>query len=148
MNKTLILKNVSHTPHLDFPTFKCMSTHVCGHVQHTYTHIHILCSGDPSVIAINEVRVLTEVVQLPSRVYSLQSHGLQHTRPPCPSPSPRVCPSPCSLHRGWHPAISSSDTLFSFCRQSFPASGTFPVSCLFESDDQNTGASASHQSFQ
>ena len=112
MNKTLILKNVSHTPHLDFPTFKCMSTHVCGHVQHTYTHIHILCSGDPSVIAINEVRVLTEVVQLPSRVYSLQSHGLQHTRPPCPSPSPRVCPSSCPLSHDTiepsHPLLPSS----------------------------------------
>ena len=74
---------------------------------------------------------------------SLQAHGLQHTSPPCPSPSPRVCPSSCPLHRLWHPAISSSDALFSFCPQSFPASGTFPVSWLNASGDQNTGASAS-----
>ena len=62
---------------------------------------------------------------------SLQSHGLQHTRPPCPSPSPEVCPSSCPLHWWCHPAISSSDAVFSFCPQSFPASGTFPMSQLF-----------------
>ena len=74
---------------------------------------------------------------------SLWPHGLQHTRPLCPSPSPQICPISCPLHRWCHPAISSSDTLFSFCPQSFPASGTFPMSWLFTSDDQNTGVSAS-----
>ena len=58
------------------------------------------------------------------------------------SPSLRVFPSSC-LHWWCHPAISSSDALFSFCPQSFPASGTFPMSHLFASDDQNTEASAS-----
>ena len=48
-----------------------------------------------------------------------------------------------SLHQWCRAAISSSDALFCFCPQSFPASGTFPMSCLFTSDDQNTGASAS-----
>ena len=52
-------------------------------------------------------------------------HELQHTRPPCPSPSPRVCPSSCLLHRWCHPVISSSDILFSFCLQTFPALGVF-----------------------
>ena len=61
----------------------------------------------------------------------------------CPSPSPGVCPSSCPLHLWCHPAISSSDTLFSFWPQSFPASGTFSVSQLFASDDQNPGVSAS-----
>ena len=61
---------------------------------------------------------------------SLQSHGLQHARPLCPSPSPKVCPNSCPLHLWCHPAISSSDTLFSFCPQSSPASGPFPVSHL------------------
>ena len=74
---------------------------------------------------------------------SLQPHGLQHTRPPCPSPSPGVCPSSCSLHQWCCPAISSCEALFSFCPQPFPASGTFPMSHLFTSDDQTTGASAS-----
>ena len=58
---------------------------------------------------------------------SLQSHGLQHARPPYPLPSPKVCPSSCPLHRWCHPAISSWDALSSFCLQSFPASGTFPI---------------------
>ena len=74
---------------------------------------------------------------------SSQPHGGQHNRPPCPSSSPRDCPSSCSLHRWCCPAISSSDTLFCFCPQSCPASLTFPMSRLFASDDQNTGASAS-----
>ena len=73
---------------------------------------------------------------------SLGLLGLQHTRLPCPSPSPGVCPSSCSLYQWCHPAISSPDALF-FCPQSFPESGTFPVSRLFTSDDQNPGASAS-----
>ena len=74
---------------------------------------------------------------------SLWPHGLQHARPPCPSPPPKVCPSSCPLHQWCHLAISSSDALFSFWPQSFPASGTFPMSWLFPSDGQNTGALAS-----
>ena len=73
---------------------------------------------------------------------SFQPHGLQHARPLCPSPSPRVYPSSCPLHQWCCPAISSSDA-FSFCPQSFPVSGTFPMSQLFASDDQNIGVSAS-----
>ena len=79
---------------------------------------------------------------LPVMSDSLWPHGLQHARLPCPSPSPRVCPSSRSLHWWWHPAISSSNALFSFSLLSFPASGTFPMS-LCTSEDQNTGASAS-----
>ena len=74
---------------------------------------------------------------------SLQPRGLQLARPPCSSPSPGVCPSSCPLHQWCHPAISSSDTLFSFCPQSFPASGSFSLSCFFTSGGQNTGASVS-----
>ena len=65
-----------------------------------------------------------------------QSHGLQHARPPCSSLSPGDCPSSCPLHRWCHSAISSSVGLFSFCLQCFPASGSFPMSRLFASDDQ------------
>ena len=78
---------------------------------------------------------------------SLRPHGLQHARPLCPSPSPKVCPSSCPLHWWCHPAISSSDTLFSFCPQSFPASGTFSMSQMFASDDPNFGVSASASVF-
>ena len=71
---------------------------------------------------------------------SLRPHRLHYARPPCPSTSPRVCPNSYSLHWWCYTAISSSDALFSFCPQSFPAPGTFPMSCLIASDDQNTGA--------
>ena len=74
---------------------------------------------------------------------SLRPHGLQHTSLHCPSPSPGVHPSSCPLNHWCHPIISSSATLFSFCLQSFPASGSFPVSQLFPSGGQSIGASAS-----
>ena len=62
----------------------------------------------------------------PGVSHSLRPHGLQHARPPCPSP--KVCPSSCQLHQFCHPAISFSDTLFSFCPQSVLVSGIFPMS--------------------
>ena len=74
---------------------------------------------------------------------SLQPHGLQHTRPLCPSPSPRVCPSQCPLNWWCHPTISSSVGFFSFCLQSISASGSFPMSQLFTSGGQSVGASES-----
>ena len=57
---------------------------------------------------------------------SLQHHGLQHSRLPCPSPSPRVCSNSCPLSQWCHPTISSSVIPFSSCPQSFLASGSFP----------------------
>ena len=57
---------------------------------------------------------------------SFRPHELQHARPPCPSPTPRVHPNPRPLSRWWHPTISSSVIPFSSCHQSFPASGFFP----------------------
>ena len=78
---------------------------------------------------------------------SLRPHGLRYSRPPCPSPSPRVCPSSCPLNQWCHPTIWSSVTLFSFCLQSFPASGSCPVSQLFASGSQRTGVSASTSVF-
>ena len=74
---------------------------------------------------------------------TLRPHGPQHDRHPCLSPSPRICPSSYSLHWWYHPTVLSSVTPFSFCPQSFPASGAFPNGWLLTSDDQNTGASAS-----
>ena len=59
---------------------------------------------------------------------SLQPHELQHARPPCPSPTPGVHPNPSPSSRWCHPTISSSVVSFSSCSQSFPASGSFPVS--------------------
>ena len=62
---------------------------------------------------------------------SLQPHGLQHTRPPCPSPTPRVHPNSRPSSQWCHPAISSSVVPFSSCPQSLPASESFPMSQLF-----------------
>ena len=74
---------------------------------------------------------------------SLQPHELQHARPPCPSPTPRVYSNSCPLSRWCHPAISSSVVPFSSCPQSLPASGSFPVSQVFTWGGQSTGVSAS-----
>ena len=78
-----------------------------------------------------------------SPVWTLQPHGLQHTRPPYPSPSARACSNSCPLSRWCHPTISSSVIPFSSCLQSFPASGSFPVSQFFASGGQSIGVSAS-----
>ena len=74
---------------------------------------------------------------------SLQSHELQHARPPCPSPSPWVCSNSCPLSWWFHPTISSSVASFSSCPQPSPASGSFPMSQLFTTGSQSIEASAS-----
>ena len=75
---------------------------------------------------------------------SLQPHGLQHTRLPCPSPSPGVCSNLCPLRRWCHPTIPSCVVPFSSCLQSFLASGAFSVSFSeFPLGGQSIGALAS-----
>ena len=74
---------------------------------------------------------------------SLWLYGSQNTRLPCPSPTPGACSNSCPLSRWWHSTISSSIVPFSSCLQSFPTSGSFPVSQFFASGGQSTGASAS-----
>ena len=74
---------------------------------------------------------------------SLWPHGLQHARPPCPSPTSRVYPNSCQLSPWCHPTISSSVIPFSSHSQSSPASGSFPMSWLFTSGGQSIGVSAS-----
>ena len=74
---------------------------------------------------------------------SLRPHEPQHTRPPCPSPTPGVHPNSCPLSRWCHPTISSSVVRFSSFPQSFPASGSFQMSQLFASGGQSTGVSVS-----
>ena len=73
---------------------------------------------------------------------SLQPHGLQHARIPCPSPTPGACSNSCLSSQWCHPTISSSVIPCS-CPQSFPASGSFPVSQFFTSGSQSIGVSAS-----
>ena len=74
---------------------------------------------------------------------SLWPHEPQHTRPPCPSPTPRVHPNPCPLSLWCYPTISSSVIPFSSCPQSFPPSGSFQMSQLFASGGQSIGVLAS-----
>ena len=74
---------------------------------------------------------------------SLQPHESQHARPPCPSATSRVHPNSCPLSQWCHPTISSSVLPFPSCPQSFPASGSFPMSQLFASSGQSIGVSAS-----
>ena len=74
---------------------------------------------------------------------SLRLHGLQHARPPCPSPTPGVYSNSCPLSWWCHPTISSSVFPFSSCLQSFQASGSFPMSQFFTAGGQSIGVSAS-----
>ena len=74
---------------------------------------------------------------------SLGPHGLQLMRLPCPSPFPGICSNSCPLSQRCRPTILPSVTPFSSCPQSFPASGSFPMSQLFTSGGQSIGVSAS-----
>ena len=78
---------------------------------------------------------------------SLRLHGLQHTRPSGPSPTPRVYSNSCTSIQWCHPTISASVIPFSSCLQSFLASGSFPMSQFFASGGQNIGASTSSSVF-
>ena len=73
---------------------------------------------------------------------TLRPHGLQHARPPCPSPTPGVHPNSCPLSWWCRPTISSSVIPFSSCPQSLPASESFPMSQFFASGGQSIGVSA------
>ena len=92
----------------------------------------------PLIILVTSVQFSGSVVS-----NSLRAHGLQHTRPPCPTLTPRVYSNSCPLSQWCHPTISSSVIPFSSCLQSFPASRSFPLSQFFASDGQSTGVSAS-----
>ena len=74
---------------------------------------------------------------------ALRPHGCQHTRHPCPSPTPRIYSNSHPLSQWCYPTISSSVVPFSSCPQSFPASGSFQISQYFASGGQGIGASAS-----
>ena len=85
---------------------------------------------------------MLQSVHLLSRVRPFRPHGLQHARPPCPSPAPRAYSNLYPSSWWCHPTISSSVVHFS-CLQHFPASGSFPRSQFFTSGDRSIGVSAS-----
>ena len=93
-----------------------------------YSCVHVTCSVQFSSSVVSD---------------SLWAHESQHTRPPCPSPTPGVYSNSCPLSRWCHPTISSSVVPFSCCLQSLPASGSFPMNQLFAWGGQSTGVSAS-----
>ena len=125
-------------------------TQVCAHAKF-FQSCPTLCGPmecnppGSSVHEILQARILEWVsVQFSSVVSdSLRPHGLQHTRPPCPSPTPGAYSNSCLLCWWCHPTISSSVIPFSSCLQPFPASGSFPMSQFFASGGQSIGASAS-----
>ena len=106
------------------------------------------CIKRYSFIQFIQVRINKYVyvsVQLSHSVVSdsLRPHGLQHARPLCPPPTPGVYSDSCPSSQWCHPTISSSVIPFSSCLQSFPASGSFPMSQFFASGGQSIGVSAS-----
>ena len=102
--------------------------------------IHLLGVGNFFCVAIvfSSVQFSCSVVS-----DSLWPHGLQHTRPPCPSPTPRARSNSCPSSWWCHPTISFSVVPFFSCPQSFPASGSFPMSQFFASGGQSIGVSVS-----
>ena len=113
-----------------------------------YMCVYILCNDfrDPEAFTMGQ----EDSVHFSRSVMSnsLRPHELQHTRLPCPSPTPGVYPNSWPLSRWCHPTISSSVIPFSSCPQSFPASGSFQMSQFLASGGQRIGVSAQHQSFQ
>ena len=116
--------------------------HVCLGVR----NIHSIIEGMPESRAFNLISCVKYcTVQFSRSVVtdSLRPHGLQHSRPPCQSPTPRVYSNSCPLSPWCHPAISSSVVPFSSCLQSFLSSGSFQMNQFFASGGQMIGVSAS-----
>ena len=101
-------------------------------------NLHLWATWEAHFILISSVQISCSVVS-----DSLRPHGLQHARLPCPSPTPGAYSNSCPLSQWCHSTISSSVIPFSSLLQSFPASGSFPMSQLFASRDQSVGVSAS-----
>ena len=98
------------------------------HNGHEFEHALGDGEGQGSLAGGSPIQFICSVVS-----DSLRPHESQHTRPPCPSPTPGVHSNSCPLSRWCHPAISPSAIPFSSCLQSFPASGSFPMSHFFAS---------------
>ena len=119
----------------------------CFHVCYAAEFMVFLSLGFPWIlfytISFSSVQFSRSVVS-----DSLRPHESQHTRPPCPSPTPGVHSDSRPSSRWCHPTISSSVVPFSSCLQSFPASGSFQMSQLFTSGGQVLEFQLQHQSFQ
>ena len=102
-----------------------------------FSNESVLCIRWPSIFRFSSVQFSHSVVS-----DSLWPHESQHSRPPCPSPTPGVHSDSCPSNQWCHPAISSSVIHFSACPQSLPASESFPMSQLFAWGGQSAGVSA------
>ena len=108
-------------------------------IQYTVvTRIETRVTKTPGETFVSSVQFSCSVVS-----ESLGPRGLKDARLPCPSPTPGACSNSCPLSQWCYLAISSSDDLFSFCLQSFPASGSFQMSQFFTSGGQSIGVSPS-----
>ena len=160
MGPCLIHSQYPQAPFQGFPTPCCFNQNVSLLLWHCFLATHLFCcfvaklcptlcdpvdSSLPGVGSHFLLQQHTHSVQFSHSVLSdsLQPHGLQHPRLPCPLPTPRAYSNSCPLRRWCHPTISSSVIPFSSCPQSFPASGSFQMSQLFASGGQSIGASAS-----
>ena len=129
----------------------CLPSLQTGHTLPRLDNLVLtICAPTPRVNPNQLVCLLNHPSRLPTISFasyccsvmsdSLPPYGLQHARPPCPSPPPEACSHTCPLNLWCHP---TSVVLFSSCLQSFPASGSFLMSQLFVSGGQSMGASAS-----
>jgi len=102
----------------------------------------VLCKGESDFHILCKIQLFSGLLfsLVTQSCLTLQPHGLQRARLPCPSPTPGACSDSCPWSRWCHPAISSSVVLFSSRLQSFPASGSSPVSQFFASGGQSIGA--------
>ena len=109
-----------------------------------YKHGHSNSTSISKPLSVGAWGLFGDVVQFSHSVMSdsLRPHGLQDARPPCPSPTPRACSNSCPSSLWCHQTITSTVFPFSFCIQSFPESGSFPMSLFFASGGQSIGASA------
>ena len=148
---TLILLETLSFPHCTAlaPLLKLNWPHRCGSISGLPILFH---SSDclpfhqyQTILIIIALWQVLSSVQFNHSVVSdsLQPHGLQHTRFPRPSPTPRACSNSCLLSQRCHPTVSSSIVPLSSCLQSFPASGSFLMSQFFTSGGQSIGVSAS-----
>ena len=122
------------------------SLHITQIVSHPKNSLSSACSSLSTPVPGNHwcfIVFIQSVSSVAQSCPTLWPHESQHARPPCLSPTPRVYSNLCPSSQWYHPTISSSVAPFSSCPQSLPASGSFPISQLFEWGGQSTGVSAS-----
>ena len=114
-----------------------------GYMYIHTTYTQLICLAAQQKLAQYYKAIICCCCSVTQSCPTLRPHGLQHTRPPCPSPTSRACSNSCPLSQWCYPTVLSFVIPFSSCLQSFPASGFFLMSWFFASGGQSIGASAS-----